>query len=160
MQKTFATLDSAIAGTMGRHGVLLLRISLGVIFIWFGLLKPLGLSPASELVERTVYWVVPPRIFVPVLGWWEVAIGICMLVRPLIRVAILLLAFQMAGTFLPLILLPDICYSEGRIPWGLTLEGQYIVKNLVVIGAAIVIGGTVRNRAKSDPGSPGSCRAT
>ena len=111
------------------------------MFIWFGILKPLGVSPAAELVERTVYWF-PPNVFIPVLGWWEVLIGVCMLWRPLIRVSILLLMLQMPATMLPLVLLPDVCFTH--IPWGLTLEGQYIIKNLALVSAALVVGGTVR----------------
>ena len=129
---------------MEKYGFVLLRGSLGVIFIWYGALKPLGISPAEELVKRTVYWL-SPEVFVPILGWWEVAIGVCLLVRPLIRVGVLLLFLQMPGTMLPLVLLPDVCFT--RIPYGLTIEGQYIVKNLVLIGAAIVVGGTVRARS-------------
>jgi len=137
----FDELDYKIANWMNRYGRFFLRLSLAMIFIWFGLLKPLGLSPAAELIAKTVYWI-PADIFIPILGWWEVMIGVGLLFRPLIRMAILLLAFQMIGTFLPLVLLPDICFT--RIPFGLTLEGQYIIKNLILISAAIVIGGTVR----------------
>ncbi len=135
--------DRAIASWMQAHGVTFLRVSVAIVFIWFGLLKPLGVSPANELVERTVYWV-DPRWFIPFLGWWEVAIGVCMLWRPLIRASIALLAFQMPGTFLPLVLLPHTCFVH--VPWAPTLEGQYIIKNLVLISAAIVIGGTVRSQ--------------
>ena len=83
-------LDERIATWMNRFGRILLRYSLAVVFIWFGLLKPLGISPAQQLVERTVYWI-DPQWFVPLLGWWEVLIGACLLWRPLIRVALLLL---------------------------------------------------------------------
>ncbi len=138
-------IDLRITGWMAKWGPWALRVSLAVIFIWFGVLKPLGMSPAQSLVERTVYWV-DPAVFVPLLGWWEVAIGVCMLVRPLIRVAILLLFLQMPGTALPLMLLPDVCFVD--FPFGLTLEGQYIVKNLVLISAALVIGGGVRGGAE------------
>ena len=139
-----AELDKKIAGWMYRHGTLCLRFSLAVIFIWFGILKPLGLSPAEELVKKTVYWL-PPELFLPILGWWEVLIGVCLLYRPFIRGAILLLFLQMPGTVLPLFLLPEVCFTQ--IPYGLTLEGQYIIKNLAVISAAIVIGGTVRRHS-------------
>ncbi len=132
---------------MRRHGVLLVRVALAVIFIWFGLLKPLGISPAEDLIRNTVYWI-DPEVFLPVLGWWEVLIGVCLLYRPCIRVALFLLALQIPGTFLPLVLLPDVCFTE--FPLGLTMEGQYIVKNLVLIGAAIVVGGTVRARPAAD----------
>lgn len=140
-------IDQRIAGLMDKYGRFFLRISLAIIFIWFGALKFLGMSPAEELVRRTVYWF-QPDIFVPVLGWWEVAIGIGLLIRPLIRVSILLLFLQMPGTMLPLILLPDVCFTQ--FPLGLTLEGQYIIKNLILISAALVVGGTVRRKSHSD----------
>ena len=137
-------LDRVLATLMDKYGIVLLRMALAVIFIWFGALKPLGMSPAASLVERTVYWF-PPAVFVPVLGWWEVSIGVCLLFRPLIRVALFLLFLQMPGTMLPLVLLPNVCFSS--FPLGLTLEGQYIIKNIVLIGAAIVVGGTVRDKS-------------
>jgi uncharacterized membrane protein YkgB len=137
----FDDIDERIATWMERYGLFVLRVSLALIFVWFGALKPLGMSPAEELVERTVYWI-DPDWFIPVLGWWEVAIGVCLLIRPLLRVGILLLFLQMSGTILPLFLLPSVCFTS--VPFGLTLEGQYIVKNAVLIGAAIVVGGTVR----------------
>ena len=68
----------------------------------------------------------------------EIAIGLCLLYTPFIRAGLFLLALQMPGTFLPLILLPEVCFVN--FPFDLTLEGQYIVKNLVLIGAAIVVG--------------------
>ncbi len=137
-------IDQRIASWMEKYGILFLRITLAVVFIWFGFLKPLGLSPAADLVKNTVYWF-PPDIFLPILGWWEVLIGIFLLYRPLIRAALFLLFLQMPGTMLPLVLLPEVCFT--KFPYGLTLEGQYIIKNLVLIGAAIVVGGTVRGRS-------------
>ncbi len=97
-------LDDTIVELMGRIGMPFLRIGIGVIFIWFGVLKPLGLSPAAELLANTVYWWTP-EIVVPAIGWWEVAIGITFLIPQLTRVAIFLLAVQMPGTFLPLVLI-------------------------------------------------------
>ena len=104
-------MDARIAAWMDQHGRFLLRISLAIVFIWFGLLKPFGLSPAEELVKNTVYWI-PADVFVPILGWWEVAIGVVMLFRPLLRAAIFLLFLQMPGTALPLVLLPEVCFAE------------------------------------------------
>ena len=135
-------LDIFISNYMSTYGILLLRYSLAMIFIWFGLLKPLGISPAQELVENTVYWFDDKATFVNYLGWWEVVIGFTMCVRPLIRISIFLLFLQIPGTFLPLVLLPEVCFTD--FPYGLTLEGQYIVKNLIIISSALVIGGTVR----------------
>ena len=142
--KTYDELDIFITKFMSKWGITFLRYSLGVIYIWFGILKPFGLSPAQELVENTVYWFDNPKTFVPILGWWEVVIGLTMCIKPLIRVSIFLLFIQMPGTFLPLILLPEVCFNN--FPFGLTLEGQYIVKNLIIISAAIVVGSTVRNK--------------
>ena len=136
-------LDRDIAGWMERYGHMLLRFSLAVVFIWFGALKPFGLSPAQELVSRTVFWF-PPEIFVPILGWWEVAIGVGLLYRPLLRLALLLLFLQMPGTALPLVLFPEVCFAD--FPFALTLAGQYVIKNLILISAALVIGGTVRHQ--------------
>jgi uncharacterized membrane protein YkgB len=131
---------------MDQWSIPLLRISIAVIFIWFGMLKVLDISPATDLVAATVY-LVSPDVFIPVLGVWEVLIGICLLYRPLIRVGILLLFFQLPGTFLPIVLLPEVVFTT--VPYGLTVEGQYIIKNLVIIGAALAIGSTVRRNAES-----------
>lgn len=125
---------------MDKYCLLFMRISLALIFIWFGLLKPLGMSPEEELIKRTVYFF-PPNIVLFILGCWEVTIGVGLLYRPLLRLALFLLLIELPGTFLPLIVLPDICFHS--IPFGLSLEGQYIVKNLFLIGAAFVIGSKV-----------------
>jgi uncharacterized membrane protein YkgB len=130
-------IDRVIIQTLNRISLPTLRISLGIIFIWFGALKPLGNSPANDVITKTVYWF-NPDIFIPILGIWEIAIGLCLLYAPFIRAGLFLLALQMPGTFLPLILLPEVCFVN--FPFDLTLEGQYIVKNLVLIGAAIVVG--------------------
>ncbi|MEM9372356.1 MAG: hypothetical protein AAGA55_01815 [Planctomycetota bacterium] len=110
------------------------------------------MSPAADLVARTTDWAISPRAFLPVLGWWEVAIGLCLLdpVRLfggrawLTRLGILLLALQIPGTFLPLIVVPGRCFDGSVLV--LTLEGQYIVKNLVLIAGAIALGASVRAR--------------
>jgi len=115
-----------------------LRVSLGVIFTWFGALKVFAESPANDLITKTIYWF-DPAIFIPVLGVWEMAIGISLVVPSLTRAGLFLLALQMPGTFLPLVLLPEVCFTS--FPFDLTLEGQYIIKNLVLIGAAMAVGG-------------------
>lgn len=136
---------------MRRYGFDALRYSLAVIFIWFGLLKPLGISPAEQLVLQTVDWMpfFSADVWLSVIGWWEVVIGVLFLYKPAIRFAIGLLAMQMVGTFMPLVLLPAITFQEGRIPYGLTMEGQYIIKNLLIISSALVIGGTVSNKSNN-----------
>ena len=148
------TIDRTIARFMQRWGTLALRVSMGIIFIWFGILKPLGISPAAPLVLATVDWMplFGPETWLNIIGWWEVAIGVLFLFQRTLRVAIGLMAMQMAGTFLPLLILPDVTFQPGYLPFGPTMEGQYIIKNLLIISAALVIGGTVRDNASvADP---------
>jgi len=137
-------IDRAIATFMDRIGVRLLRWSLAVVFIWFGTLKLVDMSPAHDLVRDTVTWM-PFDIFYPILGVWEVFIGLFLLYRPTIRIAVLLLFLQMPGTALPLFVLPEVTFTN--FPFGLTLEGQYIIKNLTLVAAAMVVGGTARVRS-------------
>lgn len=134
--------DIWLTAILARYGITAMRVGLGIIFFWFGALKLVpGLSPAEELVRNTIYFI-EPDVFLPILALWEMAIGLGLLTGRFMRLTLLLLILQMPGTALPLILLPDVCFT--RFPFGLTLEGQYIIKNLVLITAAMVIGSTVR----------------
>jgi uncharacterized membrane protein YkgB len=127
---------------MADHGITMLRLALGVVFVWFGALKFVpGLSPAEGLVRATVPFL-PGELFLPFLGLWEVTIGVGFLTGRALRLTILLLFLQMPGTLAPVLLLPERVFTH--FPFGLTLEGQYIVKNTVLIAAALVIGATVR----------------
>ena len=130
---------------MQRAGEPALRISLFIIFFWFGILKPLGYSAAAPLVIRTVDWMplLSPEQWLAVIGWWEVLIGICFLFRKTTRAAIALMFLQMTGTFMPLFILPDITFQPGGVPFLPTVEGQYIIKNLIILSAALIIGGNV-----------------
>ena len=140
--KYFDKLDKTITTWMGENGLIILRISLGIVFFWFGLLKFFpGLSPAENLVRNTVYFI-SPDIFIPILALWETTIGIGLITGKYMRITLLLLFLQMPGTALPLIVLPDTVWTS--FPYGLTLEGQYIIKNLVLIGGGLVLGATVR----------------
>ena len=143
----FDRIDRRITGWMARNGLLLLRIALGIVFLWFGALKLVpGLSPAETLAGRTIealtVGLVPASVAVPILALWEVAIGVGLLVGRWMRVTLALLFVQMLGTITPLVLFPAETFT--RFPWAPTLEGQYIVKNIVLVTAAIVLGATVR----------------
>ncbi|WP_420645854.1 DoxX family membrane protein [Candidatus Leptofilum sp.] len=141
-QTRFDRIDRQITTWMARYGMVIMRIGLGIIFFWFGALKLVpGLSPAEELVRNTTYFV-NPDWFIPVLAVWEMAIGLGLIVGKFMRLTLLLLFLQMPGTALPLVVLPEAVWTQ--FPYGLTLEGQYIIKNLVLIGAGLVLGGTVR----------------
>ncbi|MBA3891613.1 MAG: DoxX family membrane protein [Gemmatimonadaceae bacterium] len=143
----FDNADARITRWMARHGVPLLRISLGIVFLWFGALKFFpGLSPAQDLAARTVevltFGQMGPGLSIPVLAAWECLIGLGLVTNVAMRATLLLLAVQMAGTLTPILLFPGEVFT--RVPYAPTLEGQYIIKNAVLISAAIVIGATVR----------------
>jgi len=147
LRTEYDALDTRITRWMARHGVPLLRVSLGVVFFWFGVLKFFpGMSPAQDLAARTIerlsFGLVHPSVSVPVLALWECLIGLGLLAGRFLRATLLLLAVQMAGTVTPLLLFPGEVFT--RIPYAPTLEGQYIIKNVVLISAAIVVGATVR----------------
>lgn len=140
-------LDRRITELMARFGVPLLRIAIGIVFLWFGALKLVpGMSAAADLAARTIevltLGIVPPSVAVPVLGVWESLIGIGLLTRVAMRLTLLLLFVQMLGTLTPLLIFPAETFS--RFPFAPTLEGQYIIKNAVLIAGAIVVGATVR----------------
>lgn len=140
-------LDRHVTSWMAEHGVRLTRLALGIVFLWFGVIKfgP-GWSPATELAGRTIdkltVGLVDPAIGVPVLAVWESLIGIGLLTGRFLRVTLLLLFVQMPGTMMPLLLFPTETFVA--FPQAPTLEGQYIIKNLVLVGAAITVGATVR----------------
>jgi uncharacterized membrane protein YphA (DoxX/SURF4 family) len=143
----FDSLDRTITMALAAAAVPFLRIALGIVFLWFGALKLVpGLSPAQDLATRTIevlsFGLVPPAVSLPVLAVWEVLIGLGLLTGRFLRATLLLLAVQMLGTMTPLLLFPAETFT--MFPFAPTLEGQYIIKNLVLVGAAMVIGGTVR----------------
>ena len=140
-------LDAHVTAALARAGVPVLRLGLGLVFLWFGVLKFFpGLSPAQDLATRTIerltFGVVTPEVALPVLAGWETLIGLGLLSGRFLRGTLLLLAVQMAGTVTPLVLFPTEAFT--RFPFAPTLEGQYIIKNIVLIGAAMVVGATVR----------------
>ncbi len=134
-----ASLDRAIILTLRKISIPLAHIALFVVFFWFGLLKIIGSSPAnplvSSLLERTLPFITFDQ-FIICFGIYEMIIGIAFLIPHLERLAIALLVPHMITTFLPLVLLPAVTWQSFFIP---TLEGQYIIKNLVIIALAIAL---------------------
>ena len=155
LPRSLQPLDIRITEWMARHGVTLMRIGLGVVFLWFGVIKFVpGWSPAADLATRTIdlltLGAVPPSLGLPILATWETAIGIGLLTGRFLRLTLLLLFLQMPGTMLPLIFFPAETFVA--FPHSPTLEGQYIIKNFVLFAAALVVGATVRGgRLKADP---------
>ncbi len=136
---TLRTFDKELIQIFKKISVPVARFGLFVIFFWFGILKVFGLSPASELVQQLFAETIPFMSFDAFLisfGIFECLIGILFLIRGLERIVIPFLFFHMITTFLPLFLLTQETWSEFLVP---TLEGQYIIKNLVIIATAIGI---------------------
>ncbi len=140
-------IDIRITTWMANHGVTLARIALGLVFLWFGIIKFVpGWSPAADLATRTIermtFGIVVPSIGLPVLALWETVIGVGLLTGRALRLTLLLLFVQMPGTMMPLLLFPGETFVA--FPHAPTMEGQYIIKNVVLVAAAIVVGATVR----------------
>jgi uncharacterized membrane protein YkgB len=140
--------EARIVAWKARNGINILRISLGIIFIWFGVLKFFpGLSSAEEIAGRTILkltfgWV-KPHTSMPILAIWECIIGLGLITKAWLRLTLILLYMQMAGTFLPLIFFPhETFYHSVLVP---TLLGQYIIKNFVLISGGILIGATLKD---------------
>jgi uncharacterized membrane protein YkgB len=151
VRKKAEHLDARLRPFLSRIGVPALRISLGVVFLWFGLLKILDVSPVSGLVANTIYWF-DPDVVVPALGVFEVFVGACLVAGRLMRIALPLLILQMAGTFMVLVLLPDVAFRDGN-PFLLTVEGEFVVKNLVLLSSALVIGSRLAPLGEGGTGS-------
>lgn len=153
--RLFDSIDKQITGWMARNGIMLLRVALGIVFFWFGILKFFpGMSEVEGLAGRTIgiisFGYVPPSISLPILAAWECAIGLGFIFGIFLRLTLVLLLFQMMGAFLPIVLFPAETWKY--FPYAPSLEGQYIFKNLVLLGAAVVVGSTVRGgRIKPDP---------
>lgn len=147
LARHFERIDTEITGWMARYSIPLLRIGLGIVFLWFGLLKFFpGLSPAQDLATRTIetlsFGLLGPAASLPMLAAWECLIGLGLISGRWMRATLLLLAAQMLGTITPLALFPAEAFT--LVPLAPTLEGQYIIKNIVLIAGALVLGATVR----------------
>ena len=135
----FYHVDAMFISAMRRWGFLFLRVSLGAVFLWFGMLKLFGVSPVAQLVQSTYYFL-PGQWLMITLGEVEVLIGICLISGIMLRLALGLLWIQMAGTFASFFLNPSLFFMHGNILL-LTTEGEFIVKNLVLLSGGIVLGG-------------------
>jgi uncharacterized membrane protein YkgB len=145
-------IDRAASDFMERYGVTILRIALAIVFIWFGVLKVIDRSPVEELVKDTIYFLPEDEFFV-IIGIWEIVIGVGLLVPVLLRLTLALFWLQMAGTFLSLIIVPGDAFQDGN-PLLLDVEGEFVIKNLVLIAAGLVIGSTVRRRRTPEAARP------
>jgi uncharacterized membrane protein YkgB len=140
-------LEHRVYALMARSGVTITRVALGIIFLWFGILKFLPtVTPVDLLAERTLTMITFHQFTgehcLHVLAVWECMIGLGLLSGRLLRLTLVLLFLQLPGTFVPLVLLVQETWVH--FPVFPTFEGQYIIKNIALIAAGIIIGSTAR----------------
>ncbi len=154
-EKFYNKLDKTITDWMADNAIKILRISLGLIFLWFGVLKFFpGVSSAEGIATKTIsvltFGFFQPAVSIFILAAWETLIGLGLLFNKFLRETLFLLFFQMIGTITPLFFFPHETFTH--FPIVPTLEGQYIIKNLILISAGLAIGATVRGgRIISEP---------
>ncbi|GAB4012181.1 hypothetical protein [Nocardioides ultimimeridianus] len=114
-----------------------MRTILGLVFIWFGVLKVVGRSPVADLVHRTLPWA-PKDVVVPTLGMVELVLGVGVIAGIALRVVLPVLAAHLVGTFLTFVMVPSIMFQHDD-PLLLTADGEFVLKNLVLICATVVL---------------------
>ncbi|MGH2674551.1 MAG: hypothetical protein ACRDKA_14000 [Actinomycetota bacterium] len=142
LRRRLEAYDRTMRRLLRRASPMLLRVSLGIVFVWFGTLKVAGVSAVGGLVAATVPFL-DSAWFVPLLGVVEIVIGVAFATGRLLPVVLPLFAAHMAGTFLVLITLPDVAF-EGGNPLVLTAVGEFVVKNLVLLTAGLVVASGVK----------------
>lgn len=146
-------IDSLVVAWMRRIGHRVDRLAIGLVFIWFGMLKVLGFKSATSIIAETVY-LGSPETTARLLGLWEVAIGACLILPGLARIGVAMLAIRIPGTLLALVLRSEVSWTSTLlVP---TIQGQYLIKDAILFAAAMIIGGTVRNEPSGTGRSPGS----
>ncbi len=139
MRNYLEKFDTKFIGILRRLSLPLARVALFTVFFWFGILKIIGTSPANPMVMDLMHATLPFmtwEVFIVIFSIYEMVIGVSFLVPKLERFAIALLIPHMIMTVLPLIFLPDMTWQGFLTP---TLEGQYIIKNLVIVALAVGI---------------------
>ncbi len=144
---SYKRFEKIVTLKISAYSIQFLRIALGIIFFWFGVLKFFpNLSSAENLAIRTIevlsFGVMSEKISMIVLAIWESLIGIGCILGKFMRITLILLFFQMFGTIMPLFIFPELTFNS--IPFVPTLEGQYIIKNLAIVSSAIVLLATIR----------------
>lgn len=119
-----------------------LRWSIGSCYLWFGALKLVpGLSPAELLAERTIgtltLGLVAGKWALGLLAALEMSIGFALITGLMLRTALVVLIGHMICTLSPIVIFPQEVFTH--VPYGLTLVGQYIIKNFVIMSGAWIV---------------------
>jgi len=132
-------LEARFIRALQQWSIPLMRVALGVIFLWFGALKLFGISPVASLVQQTCGFV-PFQLFFLMLSLWEIGIGCGLIFKRALRFTLALMLLHLAGTFFALLQAPSLFFSHNN-PLYLTMQGEFVIKNLILITAALVIAG-------------------
>ena len=146
MNQVITKLDNYVSNFMRKYGIVLLRISIGIVFFWFGILKFFpNISPAQDIATQTIniltFGLIQNSTALFILALWETLIGIGLIFGKYLKLILFLLFSQMLGTLTPLFLFPNETFA--CFPLVPTLEGQYIIKNLILISAGLVVGASL-----------------
>ncbi|MBT8292552.1 MAG: doxx family protein [Eudoraea sp.] len=119
-----------------------ISVSIGFVYLWFGMLKFFaGVSPAEDIAKATIeqltFGILTPEISIILLAVWETLIGLFLIGHLFVKFALKLALIHMILTFLPFLFFPDLVFSQA--PFGLTLLGQYIIKNVIILGVLVVL---------------------
>lgn len=122
--------------------ITVLRFSIGIIYLWFGVLKLFyGLSPAEHIASQTIhqltFGLLPDRFAIDLLAIWECCLGVMLLVCKWMKTVLLMMFVHMAFTFTPFLFFPHQTFNH--LPYDFTLLGQYIMKNIIVISGGLVL---------------------
>lgn len=149
LSKQLKRYDAAVTKYFKLIQVDFARIAIFIVYFWFGLLKAIDVSPASPLVQAlfgdTLGLFMSYGVFYSFFAIFEMTIGILFLIKGAERIALSLLSLHLIVTILPLFLVPEATWQSIMIP---TLEGQYIIKNILIIASAITIGASLKQAQK------------
>jgi uncharacterized membrane protein YkgB len=133
-----AWFDSRIGKKIRHQAIPILRISIGIVYFWFGLLKIFNVSPIAYIIQES-YVFLPFPLSLILLGVWETVIGLALIFKRFIRITIFSLWLQMIGIFGSIVLAPYLFYQTYFfIP---TIEGEFVIKNVIIIAASLVVVG-------------------
>ncbi|WP_316504451.1 DUF417 family protein [Nitrosopumilus sp.] len=138
---SYDAVDHQLISFVNRYGLNILRLSLATVFLWFGLLKVLNVSPVTPLAEDLIPGITTGT-FVFALGIMEIGVGMSLVFKKLLKVSIAIMVTHLASTFSLLITLQETMINDSN-PFLLTLEGEFIIKNLVLIAGALAVASAV-----------------
>lgn len=132
-----ASIDDRVIAVLRRRAPDLMRWALGLVFVWFGALKIANMTPVAGLVADTLAFVpIPSSVLLPALGAFEVVVGIALVAGKFLRPVLAVLVAHLVGTFLVFVTQFQVAFQDGN-PLLLTTEGEFVLKNIVLIAGAL-----------------------